>query len=353
MLLETKELFDARYVFIDGISRSGKGALAPIVSSINNAEHFKSNYNFDKIVFLLETKKLSEDGFKYYLQSDLIMDSWYTLIGRNQNTNAHDLTSIRNSNRAQTYLQREKMNDTAETFRNIAQEISEKNIIFPYITDDFFLHYESIMDSVPKCHFLVVMRHPIELIYAWWKSGRGERFGNDMRLLHPTFRVEDNTKIPYFATTFPNEYSAANAIERCALSILTLQNAYLKKIKTLYQNVTVISFEKLCTNHVLIVDQLEKNLQTHKIEISMEFLEKIQIPRALDYTQHKLKAKFIFENIGDNTRDKVLTAIEEYSKMFPDTYTSDYSDIDNINSDLLTTQSNKARYFRGKRLNID
>jgi hypothetical protein len=84
--IDKKQLIDAEYFFIDGISRSGKGALAPFISSLKNFEHFKSNYNFDRLIFLIETNKITYDAFQYMLETDLIMDTWFTMIGRNQNT---------------------------------------------------------------------------------------------------------------------------------------------------------------------------------------------------------------------------------------------------------------------------
>ena len=76
---EQKNSTHASYIFIDGISKSGKGALAPLVSSIPTVEHFKSNYNLDKL-FLYETKSITKEGFIYSLQTDLIKDTWFTLV---------------------------------------------------------------------------------------------------------------------------------------------------------------------------------------------------------------------------------------------------------------------------------
>ena len=37
--IKKSQIFDANYVFIDGMSRSGKLGIAPIVSSLERVEH--------------------------------------------------------------------------------------------------------------------------------------------------------------------------------------------------------------------------------------------------------------------------------------------------------------------------
>ena len=38
--IKKNKIFNASYVFIDGMSRSGKAAVAPVVSSFKGVEHF-------------------------------------------------------------------------------------------------------------------------------------------------------------------------------------------------------------------------------------------------------------------------------------------------------------------------
>ena len=92
--IENKVLFDVEYIFIDGISRSGKGAIVPFVSSLNCVEHWKQNFNLEKLLFLLETGEITEEGFRYFFETDLIMDTWFSMLGRNVNTNEHDISSV-------------------------------------------------------------------------------------------------------------------------------------------------------------------------------------------------------------------------------------------------------------------
>ena len=173
---EQKNSTNASYIFIDGISRSGKGALVPLISSIPTVVEHKSNYNLDKLFFLYETKSITKEGFIYSLQTDLIKDTWFTLIGRDQNNNKHDLTSILNSSNVEKYKNRENRFDNDSTFNEILDEIKNK-LKFPYITDDFVFEEKLIKKYISNSKFIVTLRNPIDLIFSWERSGRGYRYG--------------------------------------------------------------------------------------------------------------------------------------------------------------------------------
>ena len=90
-------ILDANYLFIDGMSRSGKTSIAPVISSFKRVEHFKARATYDRYLMMYQSGDLSKQGFKYLFESDLLMDTWFSMMGRDVNNNLHDLTSILNS----------------------------------------------------------------------------------------------------------------------------------------------------------------------------------------------------------------------------------------------------------------
>ena len=113
------KIIDANYVFIDGAMRSGKNSLLPIVSSINRVEHFKDKSSYDMYVEMYETGNLTKQGFNFMYANDLLLDVWFTMMGRDLNTNAHDLTSIMNSPKKNEYIKRlERKRHSRYIFRN-------------------------------------------------------------------------------------------------------------------------------------------------------------------------------------------------------------------------------------------
>ena len=81
-------IIDANYVFIDGMSKSGKLGVAPIISSFDRVEHYKVRATFDRFLMVYESGDLSKQGFKYLFESDLLMDVWFSMMGRDKEQSA-------------------------------------------------------------------------------------------------------------------------------------------------------------------------------------------------------------------------------------------------------------------------
>ena len=101
-------ILDANYLFIDGMSRSGKTSIAPVISSFKRVEHFKARATYDRYLMMYQSGDLSKQGFKYLFESDLLMDTWFSMMGSDVNNNLHDLTSILNSPKHKAYIKRTK-----------------------------------------------------------------------------------------------------------------------------------------------------------------------------------------------------------------------------------------------------
>ena len=104
ILIKKISIIEANYVFIDGMCKSGKLGVAPVVSSFNRVEHYKVRATFDRFLMVYESGDLSKQGFKYLFESDLLMDIWFSMMGRDVNNNIHDLTSIINSHKKKIYI---------------------------------------------------------------------------------------------------------------------------------------------------------------------------------------------------------------------------------------------------------
>ena len=53
-------------------------------------------------------------------------------------------------------------------------------------------------EAFPNTKIIVVLRHPIDIAFAWHRTGRGSNYGHDQRTIHPTFDVGNEKKIHGF-----------------------------------------------------------------------------------------------------------------------------------------------------------
>ena len=66
--IKKNKIFNTRYVFIDGMSRSGKAAVATVVSSLKCVEHFRIKNLWDRMLMLYESNYLTKQGFRYLVK---------------------------------------------------------------------------------------------------------------------------------------------------------------------------------------------------------------------------------------------------------------------------------------------
>ena len=165
-------ILNANYLFIDGMSRSGKTSLAPVISSFDRVEHFKARATYDRYLMMYESGDLTKQGFKYLFESDLLMDTWFSMMGRDVNRNLHDLTSVMNSPKKELFGAEEKK-DTQNTFNEILEEIEKQKLIFPFICDDLAPAGNLLNEISSNFKYIIVMRNPVDILFTWFRSGRG------------------------------------------------------------------------------------------------------------------------------------------------------------------------------------
>ena len=314
--IDPKEIFDGQYLFIDGLSRSGKGGIAPIISSFERVEHFNENFNFDRTLPLLETGNLSLEGFKYFMDSDLLIDSWFRLMGRDVNMNKHDISSIANSCRFEEYKKRLEIKDTEEVFKNIEKTIREDNLIFPYMTEEMLalsVHYPEIFE---KIKIVVVLRHPIESLFSWHRSKRGSRIGHDKRMPHPTFKVGEEKYIPSYAVNIAERFALESPLGKCALTVLGIYNSYLDSFSKTKIPFITIDFDAFAANPEPEIVKLEKFISTKRTNFTSKALEMARVPRKLNQNLFNIKTAAIFANSNQSLHQEIIDLSRKYEKLF-------------------------------------
>ena len=133
MKLRLRKSFTPVPVFIDGISRAGKAAVAVAVSSLKRTEHVQNRFIFDTIMNYYSMGYLEKLAAIDQLIQEVDFSLYYNHLGRNLNTNIHDWSSVLNSRDPQMYKERMLRKDTSQTALEIFEEIE---FLHSQITDD-------------------------------------------------------------------------------------------------------------------------------------------------------------------------------------------------------------------------
>ena len=313
-------MIDANYLFIDGLSRTGKLSIAPVISSFNSVEHFKNRTIYNTLIEMYEAGHLNKQGFRYVFETELIQDVWFKMIGRDTNSNHNDVSSLIHSPKYKEYLEREKRIDTPDTFSEIVKEIKDRQLIFPFETEQFTLHRTLLSEINKNFKYIVVMRNPIDLLFTWYRSGRGTRLGTDPRYIKPAFQIKEFDNLYFSIIENAEDYNKANTLEKCFLLIEKQMIKFLNSGVLNNKNSCLVPIENYWIETDKYVKMFENFLGTTRSEFTKNEMIKANIPRKKDTETFSLKANVIFDNMNENYIDRLKKLCDRYESEISDVY---------------------------------
>lgn len=212
-LVGKKEITD-KILIIDGIARSGKFLLGNIISSFNQIEHVQHYPLMEIIPFLVSLKLIKENVAVSLLKTEIDMHIYDMYIGRNFNLRKNDMSSIYKSPFLKQYLGR----CARENIDNIVDEIKNSGRYSLFITHHLLCNAGIYFKIYPLFKMIYIRRHPVDLVYSWYKRGWGHRFGKDPLDFTPAIKGL-NQPIPWFMHGKENKYENALEMDKIILSI--------------------------------------------------------------------------------------------------------------------------------------
>ena len=344
-------------VFIDGISRSGKAAIAVTLASFENTEHVETRNIIDRIFSLYNLGLLDKNAALDNLITEIDFNLWFNYLGRNLNTNKHDFTSVLNSRNPEMYKARMSNHDNNDTFKEFFNYLKTEKPITLDCVDEMVYNSSIFFEAFPKTKIVVVLRHPIDIAFAWHRTGRGSNYGTDQKTIHPTFNVGNLTNIPEFAIDWAFEYDTIKPIDRVAKIISTLcmrYYSYLNHIDSSIKNkIFIISFEDFVTNPENYLKDLCAFIGTKRSSATKKMMDNAAIPRSLNKIDFSKKFTGLKTNISNKYFNELIRVSELYESMFnPPFSINDVVEIPDFNPNVdFSRYFPKSYYKKGRKLN--
>ena len=346
------KIIDANYVFVDGMTRSGKNSLLPIISSFNRVEHFLMKPEFDSYVEMYKTGNLTKQGFNYIYANSLLIEVWSFMMGRKLNTNAHDLSSIMNSSKKDEYIKRLQRQDTPDTYLEIEKEIKKCQLIFS-IKSNVLSHGDLLSEISKNFKYIVVMRNPIDLVFTWFRGERVKRLGTDPRYLSPAFQVKGLNNL--FSTVLSNaeEYDKANLLEKSFLLAEEEITQYMNNSLLHTNSTCLIPIENYWIETDKYIKILENFLGTTRTEFTKNEMLNAKIPRKKNVEMFSTKANIILQNMSDKYVDRLKNLCQRYENEISDVYKFNSikkteKNYKNLDTEALTKISQPTKFKKGK-----
>ncbi len=148
-------------VVVSGMPRSGKSLLAPLISSMDEAEIFHMDFLVETFPTLKDLNMLSQDGLIYLLQYSIHTMSYNRTIGRNMNIRATDETSIWQSNNPQKYFERLFINDGPDFIKNFAYKYKFPLLL---VLHNALTYIDSLYEAFEKIKVINICSHPVDTV---------------------------------------------------------------------------------------------------------------------------------------------------------------------------------------------
>ena len=200
------------------------------------------------------------------------------------------------------------------------------------------------------------MRNPIDLVFTWYRSGRGERLGTDPRYTSPAFQINGFDNLHYSMIDRAEEFSTANPLEKCFLVIEKQMIEYLDSSLLHSKNSCLVPFENYCIETEKYIQKLENFLNTSRTEFTDSEMTNANVPREKDIDKFCIKESMVFENLREDYANRLEGLCKRYETEISDVYklSSISKSSQNKHKDLSIKAFSKisqgSKYLRGKRI---
>ena len=299
-------------VLIDGIGRAGKFFLGKIVSGFENIEHFQYASIFEQIPYFLKLGSITEDAAITLLQSHVDEYYFYMQLGRNLNLRLDDATSLHNSLEKEKYIKRSQTPYSEELKKGVIEN-TQKNMLF--VLHETMPNISIYFKTHPEIKIIHLIRHPIDLIYSWYKQKMHERVTNESFNFWPNIMGNDGP-IPWFANDWKDEFetiSGMDLIIKCISHLIMLE----KKSKYSFSNtqkkqVLTIKYEDIVENTHIIIKNISQFLNCSPLKNIDKILKQENCPNQLSINERDDKKNFILSKASPKYVSILNHIIDDY-----------------------------------------
>tara|TARA_B110000114_G_C15057921_1_gene384112 strand:- start:446 stop:1450 length:1005 start_codon:yes stop_codon:yes gene_type:complete len=306
-------------VFIDGVTRSGKSMIGPVVSSFTKTYPVQFQTIIDNLMPIYKQKSIRHDVLTSMLNFYFNQNVYNLNISRQINLRKDDINSLVNDKNAKEYLKNLKIKDGDY----IIKKIKEKNHSLAYQTHDLL----SMIIELNKLNYpyklIYIYRNPIDNIFSCYKRYQ-------LRLsskLDDTYNIDDprifqmmiktNGKLfPYYTRNQENKFLKLNFLEKVIFyylfSIKNSIKSYKKLNKTQKMKILLIQYDSFATNTNFEIRKLTNFLNVRTTAHTKKILKKNNLPRKIGKNDRDYKLNIIKKNINSDLFKEVLKMTKKY-----------------------------------------
>ena len=261
-------------VFIDGMWKSGKSLLMPLIGRGENISISQMNHHFEYICQLNYLNLTSQEAASTLLQVYADLGTYNSYISREVNFRFHDDSGVWKNPKKLTYLK----NLFRKDYGDISQEILNVDPKYNVMSHNIFPVSIPLIKAFGKRLKLIrIDRNPVYMMKSW--SEFLVRLGKDPKIVQVC--VGKSGDCPWW-TLEEEEYLLLNPLEKALYSYIALKKLHRSiESQKLFSNNTLlsISFEGFVLDPTFWVKQICSFLGLENESELINYLPKINCPR--------------------------------------------------------------------------
>lgn len=313
--LQMVETLTEKCVFVDGLTRTGKMLVTPLVSNLKHVEYVNIAVEIENWGLLWRMGFVDSSTAAASIRMALNYFSYERMVGRHLNTRPTDQYSIFKSLNLPSLLQRSVEPDG----RGAVEKYRKEGFIPCFVTHDTLPNIEVFLDAHPGLIVINPLRHPVDTVMSWYRRGWGQRYGTDPLAFTPAVAT-DKVPVPWWAMDKVDEYAAASPLERSVMGVLTAEKTYDDAMKRLGDDATshvyTLCFEHMAVNPEEELSKLADFLETEIPPEMRTIYARERVPRRIDIAEQRAKLQEIKDGVSAACFDAIVAGSRAYEARF-------------------------------------
>lgn len=312
------DLLPKKILFIDGITRSGKSMVGPVVSSLKKTYPFQHQAILDNLMPILDRNSISPNAVKALLTLYFNQNLYCLNISRQINLRTDDNSSILKNVNYKNFIKNLKKPEGDYVIR----EIKKRNYLPIYLTHDLL----SMIDDFEKINLsyklIYTYRHPIDNIFSLVKRYEKVKSKNKIKYNYNNPRIysmmikKDNILLPYYTIGRENYFLKLNHAEKYVFYYFkSLKKSITQYKKFKYKKkIMLIAYDEFAQNTFKVINKIANFLSLKKSTYTNKSLKIEKLPRKMNLKLRDEKSEILRKMINKKMYDEIKSISRKYEK---------------------------------------
>ncbi len=302
-------------VLIDGLTRSGKSLLGPVLSSFDRVEIERLEPDVEWMGDLAHLGRVERDAAVTFLRLTVDRLFYEGLIGRNTNFRFGDHSSVWRAPSRWRYFRRLLLDERLPLLDRVANERPIFQNMVHHQLMNLPLYAEAFGD---RLRMIEMVRDPVDLIDSWMRKDKGALIGNDP-LISMVFIERGGRELPWYAAGWEDEYLAASPLDRVIRLIATKWrlsiDAWRAADETLRSRLLMIPFEDFVQRTGDYIDCLGSFVGTRPTRRTAAMLRSQRCPRLYERSKRDERLLRFRRDAGPTARAALDAMVGEHGQV--------------------------------------